>query len=184
MPAKLITILLPFRQTFLSTQRFVYTILMILSLSALTNLSYGQACDPSTPTFTIDMTGAPDSIWHSPPIARDGHCCAASSSDRCVEFNITLDAGSSGIQINLISGALPSGALFYEIGCANPTQIGDTLCLDGVGPHRITFCKPGNNTNVYEIVSLQEPTVSPPITVSDGCQGLIYTIGYEESTIE
>jgi gliding motility-associated-like protein len=162
----------------------IQVLLIIMLVVSFFNYGFSQACDPSTPTFTIDLTGAPDSTWVSPPVVRAGLCCAASGSDRCIEFIITLDPGSSGIQINLISGAIPPGALFYEIQCANPTQIGDTLCLDGVGPHRITFCKPGNNQNVYEIVSLKEPSVSPPITVSDGCQGLIYTTGYEESTIE
>ena len=142
-----------------------------------------QPCDLSTPTYTVDLTGAPDSIWQSPVEIRDGFCCSASGSDRCIEFIVTLDPGALGIQFNIAAGAVPPGALFYEIDCTNPTQVGDTLCLDGAGPHRITFCKPGNNSNIYEIVSVEAPGVSDAITVSDGCSGIIYVNGYDESTV-
>ena len=145
--------------------------------------TYAQPCDLSTPTYNLNLTGVSDSIWESPNEARDGFCCSASGSDRCIEFIVTLDPGALGIQFNIAAGAVPPGALFYEIECANPTQVGDTLCLDGVGPHRITFCKPGNNKNIYEIVSVEAPGVSPAITVSDGCSGLIHVNGYDETTV-
>ncbi len=145
---------------------------------------YGQACDPTTPSFVINLTGNPDSIWVSPSVKRDGLCCSASGTDRCVEFYVTLDPKANGIRLDMISGAIPPGALFYEVECANPTQVGDTLCLSGVGPHRLTFCKPGNNPNEYAITSIGWPGLSDAIVVSDGCIDSLFVTGLVESTIK
>jgi hypothetical protein len=141
--------------------------------------TYGQGCDPSTPTYTVNLTGNPDSVWLSPSDVRSGLCCSAQPPDRCVEFIITLDPGAQGIRFDIATGAVPPGALFYELNCANPTAVGDTMCLNGVGPHRITFCKPGNNPNSYTITSISKPAVGPPIAVSNGCSGIIWCTGYQ-----
>lgn len=114
---------------------------------------------------------------------RQDTCCGATSPDRCVEFWVTLDPAAQGISFSIASGAIPPGALYYEISCMNPTAVGDTMCLNGVGPHHITFCKPGNNNNTYEITSIAAPGAGPPTVVSQGCTGMIYATGYNESSI-
>src|SRR5215470_10635276 len=74
-----------------------------------------QPCDPVTPVFTADLTGSPDSVWVSPAIQRDGYCCSASGSDVCIEFILTLDSLATGISFNIVSGAVPPGALYYQV---------------------------------------------------------------------
>lgn len=142
-----------------------------------------QPCDPNTPTFNVDLSSAQDTVWFSPDTVREGLCCSASSPDRCIEFIVTLHPKSLGIKFEIASGAIPPGALFYELECLNPTQVGDTMCLTGPGPHRITFCKPGNNKNMYSITPVNFPEVSPPITVSDGCSDTLFASGFVESSI-
>jgi hypothetical protein len=44
-------------------------------------------------------------------------CCGAMSPDVCVEFSITLAPGANGISFNIASGAVPPGALYYQINC-------------------------------------------------------------------
>ena len=141
-----------------------------------------QPCDPTTPTFTIDLTGNSDSVWTSASVARDGFCCTASGSDKCIEFNLTLDANANGIQLEIISGALPA-SLTYQVGCGTIYQMGDPVCLSGVGPHRITFCKPGGNVNEYRITSIPKPSLSGSAIVSESCNGLLVVQGLDESTI-
>lgn len=145
---------------------------------------YGQYCDSLVPVFIVDLTGNPDSVWISSSVVRDGYCCSASGSDNCVEFVLLLDTATNGIKFDIASGAIPPGALYYEINCENPTPLGDTLCLTGTGPHYITFCKPGANLNTYIITTTAIPQVSPPITVSDGCIGEIYATGFQLATIQ
>lgn len=144
-------------------------------------------CDLSTPSFTFDLTGSPDSLWVSPQVRRDGLCCSIDPSERpparCVEFFFTLDEDAIGIIFDINSGAVPPGALFFQINCQGRYQFGDLLCLSGPGPYRLTFCKPGNNPNTYGIQSIGKPKVSPPVTVSDGCSADLFASGYDLSTV-
>ena len=131
----------------------------------------------------MNLTGNADSVWTSPDVQRNDLCCTSSNPDRCVQFILTLDPGAQGIRFDVCDGALPPGALYYQIGCGTQYPVGDTLCLTGTGPFVVTFCKPGNNTNKYCITSIGKPKVSPPIAVSDGCSGIIYATGYDISTV-
>lgn len=159
-----------------------YYIIFVFGLLLNSN-AFSQPCDPATPSFTIDLTGNSDSVWTSPNISREGLCCGAQSPDVCIEFIITLDPGTVGIRLDIVSGAQPTGALFYTVECLNPTAVGDTMCLNGAGPHRITFCKPGANKNVYAITAIGRPGISGPIFVGNGCIDTLMVSGLEESTI-
>lgn len=146
------------------------------------NLSYSQSgdCDPITPFYVVDMTGNPNGTWISPSDQRDGYCCGSSSgNDKCIEFELTLDPGAAAISFDIASGAVPPGALYYQINCGPPVQVGEPICINGVGPHTITFCKPGNNQNEYAITSIPAPAVSPDDTVGNGCSLPVGTIGIE-----
>lgn len=152
------------------------------------NSVFAQACDASTPSFTFDLTGNPDSIWVSSSVSRSGICCGldptANPPIRCIEFFFTLDPEAQGIRFDLASGAIPPGALGYQINCGPVIPVGEMICLDGVGPHRLTFCKPGNNQNTYSITSVKKPDVSDPQVVSDACRGIMTATGYELSSIQ
>ena len=147
-----------------------------------------QACDPTTPSFQFDLTGSPGGQWISPKTVRKGLCCGLDPNDsppiRCVEFFFTLDPESQGIKFDIASGAVPKGSMGYQINCGPYHTVGEILCLDGPGPWRLTFCKPGNNPNTYSITSIPKPSVSPPITVSNGCSGTLSAFGFDVSTIK
>lgn len=151
------------------------------------NEVHGQACDATVPSYTADLTGSADSIWISPSDKRQGGCCGvntgAPDNDRCVEFWLTLDADAEGIKFEIYSGAEPGGSMYYQLNCGPPVTVGENLCLSTIGPHRITFCKPGNNPNSYKITSIAKPKVTSPSVVSDACQSTITADGYIESTI-
>lgn len=155
---------------------------VILFFSLLIPISNLGQCGPNVPIFNVDLTGTPDSVWTSPPVARDGHCCGGAGNDRCIDFVVTLDPNAAGISLDIISGAVPGGALFYQVNCGPPTPVGEPICLNGPGPHIITFCKPGNNTNVYQINSIPGPVAGTDITINDGCSQTLVASGFEEST--
>lgn len=140
-------------------------------------------CDPTVPSFTVSLTSSPSATWLSPTVVRNGLCCSSVSPDRCLEFIITLHPSAQGIIFDIASGAIPPGAMFYQVSCGTPTPVGQLMCLNGPGPHVITFCKPGNNNNTYSITSVPAPYAGPPTAVSDGCTGIIFATGYDESTI-
>jgi hypothetical protein len=156
-------------------------IILLLLLSVLSQKIYAQ-CGPATPTFTVNLTGNPSAIWNSPFVIRNDNCCGTSAPDRCVKFIITLDPAAVGVNFNIVDGAVPGGALFYQINCGPPSALGSPICLSGPGPHILTFCKPGNNDNVYQISSIPAATTGTNIVINDGCIGHITATGFNAST--
>ena len=156
------------------------SLFIILFVAILSNVS--AQCDPNTPSFIVDLTGQPQGSWISPNVIREDDCCGGAGTN-CVEFIITLDPTSVGVIFDILSGATPGGALSYQINCGPPTPIGGKICLTGVGPHILTFCKAGNNANEYIITSLSAPNVTTSTFVNNGCSSDINTTGYVESSI-
>src|ERR1051326_2544451 len=144
--------------------------------------SYSQ-CGPGTPTFNVNLTGNPSAVWTSPNINRNDNCCGTTAPDRCIKFVITLDPNAVGVSFNIISGAVPPGALYYQIGCGPPQLVGQPICLTGPYPVILTFCKPGNNNNVYQITSIPPSTGGINIVVNNGCTGHFTATGFIDSTI-
>ncbi|MDF2449593.1 MAG: hypothetical protein K0R26_2097 [Bacteroidota bacterium] len=158
------------------------TLLLILLSVILFPLGLSSQCDPTTPTFTVNLTGNPSGTWISPNIVRDGACCG--QNPRCIKFIITLDPMAAGITFTFASGAVPSGALEYQIGCAlPPTPVGQPICLSGVGPHVLTFCKPGNNANTYAITSIPQAVGGTDASINDGCSKQIFATGFNPATV-
>ena len=160
--------------------RIVLTIILGFFISLETSAQY---CDSIVPTFNVDLSASPNMNWTSPPVVRDGHCCGTTNPDRCLEFVITLHPSAIAVNFQITGGAIPPGALFYQIDCGPVTPVGDPICLDGPGPHTLTFCKPGNNTNEFTITSYSAPVVGPDITLNAACQGFIYGNYYDESSV-
>src|SRR3989338_5933821 len=162
-----------------------YSRKVLLVVSWITSLSFtvnGQ-CDPTTPTFNVDLTASPFMSWTSPLIDRLDNCCGTTAPDKCIEFVITLHPDAASVVFTIASGAIPPGALFYQIDCGPITPVGTPICLTGVGPFHLTFCKPGNNKNTFTIQTIPNPVFGPDLTLSDGCSGELSVYFYDESSI-
>lgn len=162
---------------------YVWISFLILNLAWIFPTNSWAQCGPGTPTVNVDLTGNPGGTWISPIIVRNDNCCGTSAPDKCVKFVVTLDPNAVGISFNIASGAVPPGALFYQINCGPPTPVGSPICLSGPGPHIITFCKPGNNSNTYSITSIPAATGGNDITINDGCSSSFNVTGMVTSSI-
>ena len=164
--------------------RYLYLFIVIFFIG---KSLYSQVnCTNNTPFFTIDLTGNPSGTWVSPAVVRNGSCCGGGTNQvNCIELSITLDPAAEGIIFNVASGANPGGSLYYQINCVNiPVPSGSApICLDGVGPHLISYCKVGNNTNTYSITSVPAPLTSGDIITADGCSDTLSVTGLQTSTI-
>lgn len=156
--------------------------LLIAVFALISNNSVAQ-CSQSTPTFNVNLSTSPKAFWISPDTIRNGSCCNSGANDKCIEFVITLHPSATGISFNVFSGAMPSGALYYQVNCLPPVPIGAPICLSGAGPHRITFCKPGNNNNRYIINSVGSPYAGNDLVINNGCIGTLYSYGYDPNSI-
>jgi gliding motility-associated-like protein len=157
--------------------------LLTVCIAVFISNAEAQYCDPSTPTFYADLTGQPNGTWISPSSVRTGHCCGVTGVDRCIEFILTLDSAATGINFDISSGAVPPGALYYQVDCGPLIPVGSPICLSGSGPHHLTFCKPGNNPNEYSIVSISEPSVYHTEWASPDCNAQMICTGLDESLI-
>jgi gliding motility-associated-like protein len=157
--------------------------ILLLLVLFLSNNTANAQCGANVPTFTVNLTGSPDSVWQSPPVIREDNCCSTVSPDRCVQFIITLDSAAVAINFEITGGAIPPGSLFYQINCGTQITAGQSVCITGIGPHIVTFCKPGNNNNQYSITSIPHPIFPPGGTVRVGCTQKIEVLGLVENTI-
>ena len=164
---------------------YVIILLGIISITLLFTFdSHAQQCDSLVPTFFVDISASVDSGFISVDTSRYGNCCGTSHPDKCIKFNLLLHPDAAGILFNIYSGAIPSGSMFYQINCGPQAAVGQSICLNGPGPHEITFCKPGNNINEYIIQSIPGHSVSENIGINFGCSGSIYSIGYDPDSIK
>ena len=148
-----------------------------------TNYTMAQSCDPTTPSFNANLSASPTMSWTSPSVSRNGNCCGTTAPNKCIEFFITLHPNATAINFQISSGAVPPGALFYQINCGPPIAVGTPICLNGAGPHHLTFCKPGNNINTFTITSYSLPTFGPDLILSNGCSGMLTANYYNEASI-
>ncbi len=159
---------------------------LLLYLAVFTFFISGKSfsqCDSNVPYFEVNLTGNPEGTWISPSHSRKGLCCSASGSSLCTSFMVTLDSLAVAVKVDIIEGATPSGALYYQINCGPQVRIGEEICISGVGPHFITFCKPGTNFNKYKISSIAIPTFPPDDYARVICNKEIKTFGLDSSTI-
>ena len=140
-------------------------------------------CTDDTPFFLVNLTGAPDSAWVSPQVARDGLCCESEWPDRCIQFTIVLDEESVGLTFSILVGANPNGAQFYEIGCGDEYIVGEGICLEGGGVYELTICEPGNNTNVYGVTSTSGIVLPGAISTRVDCTGEVTVEGVVAGTV-
>lgn len=158
-------------------------ILLILTVLLLGGMKVNAQCGSGTPSFTANLVSAPNATWVSPSVPRNDTCCGWTGSDQCIKFTIFLNPNSMGINFGIASGAVPPGALFYSINCGPPIAVGTPICLSGAGPHVLTFCKPGNNSNSYSISAIPSPVVPDSILVRDGCTQTLSVSGFSVPTI-
>lgn len=151
--------------------------LFLIFISGLAIAQPSGNCSPNTPYYNVDLSASPNGTWTSLPFPRVGNCCGTVAPDKCLEFKITLSPLAVAINFQIVAGAVPPGALFYQINCGPPIAVGSPICLNGPGPYYLTFCKPGNNINTYAITSIAAPQVSPDDTVADGCSTVMYASG-------
>ncbi|HQI70982.1 MAG TPA: SprB repeat-containing protein, partial [Bacteroidales bacterium] len=146
---------------------------------------YSQSgnCTSNTPFYSLNLVGNPGGTWTSPSFTRQGQCCGVSNPDRCLEFEVMLDPSAVGLVFSISSGAIPPGAIYYNVNCGPPMAVGTGICLNTPGPHYLTFCKPGNNENTYSITSISAPFVSPDQYASAGCPATVNATGFDATTI-
>src|SRR5688500_6333460 len=102
---------------------------LIISVFLLNDLqAQVPTCGANVPFFQVDLTGQPSGIWISPWHSRVGQCCSVGNSNNCTSFEIILDANAAMINFEVAGGAIPTGAMFYQINCGPQVPVGQPIC--------------------------------------------------------
>ncbi|MEY3368615.1 MAG: hypothetical protein RI973_1770, partial [Bacteroidota bacterium] len=158
--------------------------LVLLVFLLTKNSVTGQSsCEPGVPYYTVDLTGSPGGTFQTPSVVRNDQCCSFNPPNQCVGFQVTLDPNAQGLAFEIVSGALPPGALFYQINCGDTIPVGSAICLPGGQTVELTFCKPGNNANIYQITSIPGIILPDSLTTYVGCSYPINVTGPSVPTI-
>lgn len=139
-------------------------------------------CQTQVPHFYVNLDGSCDSVWTSPSVQREGKCCAASGSDRCVSFSVKIDDNAIGFYI-LMNGAAPAGH-YFQVDCGPARPLNELICIPPGGTyHTVTICKPGANNNVYQIMSVCGLLSPDTVSTRANCANTLTVSGVVESTI-
>lgn len=72
----------------------------------------------------------------------------------------------------------------FRINCGTATyNVGTTVCLQGPGPHTLTFCSPTDITSLFKITSIPKASTGPDISISQGCTRKINAAGFDSTTV-
>jgi gliding motility-associated-like protein len=152
-------------------------------LSLITANAQAPTCESIVPFWQVNLTGQPQGTVYIPLHSRQGDCC---TDNVCTSIEVILDTGAAMIEmgfdiVNHSNQAIPSGSLRYQVNCGPQTPPGVPICISGVGPHYVTFCKPGNNPNAYYIRSIAKPTFPKPDSVRVGCSTPLVLLGMKDT---
>jgi hypothetical protein len=137
----------------------------------------------------VNLTANPGVVYSSSfatigPLTSSTNCCPSYAviGDRCIKFSITLNPGAAGIRFEM--NPLPSGANVYRVNCGSTTvNVGSVMCLNGPGPHILTFCNPAAITSLFKITSIPKATAGADISISQGCSKIINALGFDSTTV-
>lgn len=159
-------------------------VLLLFAYILIPKNALAQSCSSSTPAYTINLTGHPDTTWTSASVSRVGQCCLATGSDRCILFYITLDSLSAGIEVNAVGGL---GGTDYTLNCdaTTTTGLGTKTCISNpTTGFYVTICKPGGNPQQYTVKSIPKPyLVVNPENISPNCSTKLEIKGLIPSTV-
>lgn len=139
-------------------------------------------CGTGTSTiYTVNFSAAKDTSW-TLNASRSGTACVGTSGadDRCIRFNVTLNAGSD--LLNFSADQL-TGASFYSINCGPLIPIGTPACITGLTSVCISFCKPGNNSVNYTISASSIIKGSADLVLRQNCSGTMSVSGVSASSV-
>ena len=107
------------------------------------------------PQFNVNLSSSPIASASLPvtiPSTGYGECCGLASNQNCFTFVITLHPNAAGVNFT-ISGASGSATIKYADCNSIAYNVGQNICLNGVGPHVFSFCRPGATDYTINVTS-------------------------------
>ncbi|MGB3946917.1 MAG: SprB repeat-containing protein, partial [Bacteroidia bacterium] len=158
--------------------------LVVILVFLLPFLAFSQCPEPIAVNLSSNIAGVfSQSAATVGPLSSSTTCCpnVSVAGERCIRFSVTLNPNAGGIRFEMTPSI--SGGVF-RVGCSTTaTPVGGSVCLQGAGPHIVTFCSPTAITSLFKITSLEKPSAGPDIAVSQGCSRVINAVGFDQTSV-
>ena len=158
--------------------------LLILLFHFLPLIAFSQCPNP----INVNLATSPTAVFSNSyatvgPLTVSNTCCPAyaMAGERCIKFSITLHPDAKGVRLEM-NPAVNQGV--FRVGCSSTTyNVGSVVCLQGAGPHTITFCNASQVTSIFKITSIPKATAGQDISIAQGCSKIINATGFDSTSV-
>lgn len=140
----------------------------------------GQCTEITAATYVVDFSASKDTSWSVSSKRTEKGCVDGNAGNTCVKFIIKLNAGSD--LVNFTTDQVTS-ASFYSINCGQTYSINTPACITGGETVCITFCKPGNNTELYTVTASSIIKASGDLILRQNCSGTMSVSGVSAASV-
>lgn len=156
-------------KTNLRLMKLIMKILLLILVVVFFPYNSQAQCPGTAITFTANSSSKPDTVWQSITTTRSGLVCGDTvATNKAISFIVTINPLTTHVEFNIISGAI-AGAMYYRINCGPQIPISTPACVSGLSTFCLSFTKPGNGSNMYEITAIKDAnlnTIDTTITIN------------------
>lgn len=139
-----------------------------------------QCTEITAATYVVDFSSAKDTSWSVSSKRTEKGCVDGNAGNTCVKFIIKLNPGSDLVNFTTDQN---TGASFYSVNCGQTYSINTPACITGGTTVCITFCKPGNNTELYTVTASSIIKASGDLILRQNCSGTMSVSGVSAASV-
>lgn len=142
--------------------------------------SFSQCTEITAATYVVDFSASKDTSWSVSSKRTEKGCVDGNAGNTCVKFIIKLNPGSDLVNFTTDQN---TSASFYSVNCGPTYSVNVPACITGQSTVCITFCKPGNNTELYTVSASSIIKGSGDIILRQNCSGAMSVSGVSAASV-
>lgn len=157
-----------------------YLLVLVFGLLVMNVDGMAQCTEITAATYVVDFSSAKDTSWSVSSKRTEKGCVDGNAGNTCVKFIIKLNPGSDLVNFTTDQN---TGASFYSVNCGQTYSINTPACITGGTTVCITFCKPGNNTELYTVTASSIIKASGDLILRQNCSGTMSVSGVSAASV-
>lgn len=161
-------------------RKIVCLLALVFGLVVMNVDGMAQCTEITAATYVVDFSSAKDTSWSVSSKRTEKGCVDGNAGNTCVKFIIKLNPGSDLVNFTTDQN---TGASFYSVNCGQTYSINTPACITGGTTVCITFCKPGNNTELYTVTASSIIKASGDLILRQNCSGTMSVSGVSAASV-
>ncbi len=161
-------------------RKMIYLLALVFGLVVMNVDGMAQCTEITAATYVVDFSSAKDTSWSVSSKRTEKGCVDGNAGNTCVKFIIKLNPGSDLVNFTTDQN---TGASFYSVNCGQTYSINTPACITGGTTVCITFCKPGNNTELYTVTASSIIKASGDLILRQNCSGTMSVSGVSAASV-